>query len=103
MKNKIITWALKGLGTLIRKWMIALCGILIANGFLTEDPTLADKFVAVSTSLAMGLLEFVIFIIRTRNGRAIQRAVGAKPDGVPLEETAKKVQSTAYARGGRPV
>lgn len=102
MKNRLITWALKGFGTIARKLAVALVGFLISFGFvITKD--MEDKMTAVFSFLIVALGEFVVFKIRTREGKNIQRAVGAKPDGVPLRETTLKAQAAAYRiHGGRP-
>lgn len=103
MKNKIITWALKGFGTLSRKVGVLVVGMLVNYGFvITKD--MEDKIVAVVSFFVMALAELIVFKWRTRQGKNIQIAVGAKKiDGVPLEDTAKQVRRKVQLHGGRPI
>jgi len=69
-------------GSICRKIALLAVGYLVQYGFLKSDE-LAEQAAAVFTALLYALLEYGLFIYRTRNGKAQQRALD--PRGLILK------------------
>ena len=106
MKNKLYTWLLGAAGTMIRRVAIALVGWLAGQNMIGEDAV--EPGVTFVAALLTGLMELGLYLWRTKNGKAVQKAVGVKQDGVigaitvaaAQHETAPKPYRGLH--GGRP-